>query len=327
MNDLIKEETNIAAEMLKCFKNAVGFSKINRLDSLDDKSKSTLKEHLKNMYGLDISIWHYDQKSNVTYDIIRTDNNRIYNLRVKTGWCGELHRGFFSTDVTTWDMFNCNVEGFWRVFQSLEEELEYKLDKYFREYVNRVQLLNENACEEDRPLQDKIEYCTNQPPMIVYNPPFALIPDADAREVLFEYFVKSKTTKEKYRVLIEGVADYRTPFPIIYYKSVHVSNASAEAKSTIKSELEKLEDDMKKDYFAEDIVNTRSGKIIHRHTYKKRSECKDHNTYLKDGTLIYYIEHNPQIVKLAIELSNKIKGNYHAQTLDCSRSHRSSDEG
>ena len=327
MNDLAKEEADIAVEMCKCFKTAVGFSKINRLDSLDDESKTTLKKHLKNMYGLDISIWHYDQESNVTYDITRTDNNRIYNLRVKTGWWAKIHRGFFSPDVTTWEMVHFNVEGFWRVFKSLEEELEYKLDKYFREYVNRVQLLNENSCEEDRPLQDKIEYCTNQPPMVVYNPPFAVIPDADVREVLFEYFVKSKTTKEKYRVLIECVSDYRTAIPLLYYRTVHVSNASAEAKATIKSELEKLEEDMKKDYFAEEIVNIRSAKIIHRHTYKKRSECKEHNTHLEDGTLIYYIEHNPQIVKLAIELSNKTKGNYHAQTPDCTRSNRSSDEG
>ena len=43
MNDLTKEETSIAAEMLKCFKNAVNYSVINRLDILDDKSKSTLK--------------------------------------------------------------------------------------------------------------------------------------------------------------------------------------------------------------------------------------------------------------------------------------------
>jgi hypothetical protein len=264
------------------------------------------------MYGLDISIWHYDQETNVTYDIIRTDNNRIYNLRVKTGWWGNIHSGFFSPDVTTWDMVRCEVEGFWRVFQSLDEEIEYVLDKYFRKDVNHVQLLNENPCEEDRPLQDKIEYCTNQPPMVVYNPPFAIIPDADVREVLFEYFVKSKSTKEKYRVLIEAVADYRTAIPLLYYRTVHVSNASAEAKSTIKSELEKLEEDMKKDYFEEEIVNTRSGKIIHRHTYKKRSECKEHNTHLDDGTLIYYIEHNSQIVKLAIECSNKIKGNKHA---------------
>lgn len=312
MNDLTKEETSIAAEMLKCFKNAVNYSVINRLDSLDDKSKSTLKEHLKNMYGLDIRIWHYEPETKVTYDIIRADNNRTYNLRVKTGWWGKIHRGFFSPDTTTWDMVTCDVEGFWRVFQSLEEELEYTLDKYFRKDVNHVQLLNEPPCEEDRPLQDKIEYCTNQPPMVVYNPPFAIIPDADVREVLFEYFVKSKTTKEKYRVLIEGVADYRTAIPLLYYRTVHVSNASAEAKSAMKSELEKLEDDMKKDYFAEEIVNIRSAKIIHRHTYKKRSECKEHNTHLEDGTLIYYIEHNPQIVKLAIECSNKIKGTLHA---------------
>ena len=314
MNDLTKEETDIAVEMVKCFKNAVNFSKVNCLYSLDDKSKSTLKEHLKNMYGLDISIWHYDYKpeGSVTYDIVRTDNNRTYNLRVKTGWWGKIRRGFFSPDITTWEMISCYVEGFWRVFKSLEEELEYKLDKYFREYVNRVQLLNENSCEEDRPLQDKIEYCTNQPPMVVYNPPFAVIPDADTREVLFEYFVKSKTTKEKYRVLIEAVADYRTAIPLLYYRTVHVSNAKAETKSTTKSALEKLEDDMKKDYFEEEIVNTGSSKIIHRHTYKKRSECKEHNTYLKDGTLIYYIEHNPQIVKLAIECSNKVKGSKHA---------------
>ena len=141
---------------------------------------------------------------------------------------------------------------------------------------------------------------------------FAIVPDADVREVLFEYFVKSKTTKEKYRVLIEGVVDYRTAIPLLYYRTVHVSNASIETKSTIKSELEKLEEDMKKDYFAEEIVNVGSGKVIHRHTYKKRSKCKDHNTHLEDGTLIYYIEHNSQIVKLAIECSNKIKGNKHA---------------
>ena len=101
MNDLTKEETSIAAEMLKCFKNAVNFSKINCLYSLDDNSKSTLKEHLKNMYGLDIRIWHYEPETNVTYDITRTDNNRIYNLRVKTGWWGIVRRGFFSPNVTT----------------------------------------------------------------------------------------------------------------------------------------------------------------------------------------------------------------------------------
>ena len=111
------------------------------------------------------------------------------------------------------------------MFQNLEEELEYKLDKYFREYPNRMQLLNERSCEKDRPLQDKIKYCTNQPPMFVYNPPFAICPDADTREVLIEYFVKSKTTKEKYRVLIEGVADYTTAFPILYYRSVRVDNS------------------------------------------------------------------------------------------------------
>ena len=77
--------------------------------------------------------------------------------------------------------------------------------------------------------------------MFVFNPPFTIIPDADVREVLIEYFVKSKTTKEKYRVLIEGVVNYTTAIPILYYRTVHVSNASAEVESTIKSELEKLE--------------------------------------------------------------------------------------
>ena len=100
MNDLTKEETSIAAEMLKCFKNAIKFSRVQRLDTLDVPEKTTLKERAKNMYGLDIEIWDFEP-CKVTYKVtssLETNVFHQYQMIVDVIWVYRIYKKFFNSE-------------------------------------------------------------------------------------------------------------------------------------------------------------------------------------------------------------------------------------
>ena len=77
----------IKQEFLSCFKTALKFSKIGRIDSIDDTSKTTLKEHLRAMFNIDIVIWNYD-KCIVEYKLTGRQNSSFqnYELFVKVSY-------------------------------------------------------------------------------------------------------------------------------------------------------------------------------------------------------------------------------------------------
>ena len=71
-------------EMIRCFSNIIEWfgPKVKDITSLDP----IVEDRLKQMYGIDIAIYHYDQKQTITYQLKKSEmiDNKIHTYTLKT---------------------------------------------------------------------------------------------------------------------------------------------------------------------------------------------------------------------------------------------------
>lgn len=216
MNNL-REEIDT---MLHCFKNVLKWSRIELTTSLDIPEKSNIKEHLKNMYGIDIVIWQLHDDCHVQYML--TDSNKRHKLFVTVGYIKTIRPHLFKDDECNYSPLSIEMDKHEHIFKTFEEELEYHLDAYFLENDNRTQLLHTNLDGSERPLEDRVVYSIDSP-KIIQDPDPNTIPDADTRTLLFIYYVKHKETGKSYRIMVDCMLDCRAFIPILKYRRVTVT--------------------------------------------------------------------------------------------------------
>ena len=216
--------------MMRCFKNVLKWSTIKSTSSVDAHDASNIKEHLKNMYGIDICIWHFQNDCHVQYRLIDSENR--HKIYVSVSFVKRVTSHLFKPNEYLYTPltveFNCHED----IFNSVEEELTHCLNIYFQENENRVQLLHTNHPIVGRkPLSELIEY-TPVPPTVKVSPTHELVPDADVRDTVFVYCAQNKETKDVYHIVIDCVVDHRPLFPIVKHRHVHVNKI--EPKTTLK---------------------------------------------------------------------------------------------
>lgn len=110
-------ESKIQEEMFKCFKNAINFSRVQRLDTLDVPEKTTLKERAKNMYGLNIEIWNYEP-CKVTYRVtssLETNVFHKYQMIVDVIWMYRVYNVFFNSEERIYSPLSISVQEFKKI--------------------------------------------------------------------------------------------------------------------------------------------------------------------------------------------------------------------